>query len=191
MTTAIPIDSDLMLRVKEGEIECFEYLLERHRTPLVHFLYRMVHNHGVAEELAQEVFLRVYCSRANYKPSAKFTTWLYRIATNLALNWLRDKRHERMQESLDAVTLLGFRRQMADTTPNVHTSMLKREYLLEIQQAIGLLPDRQKAAVLMHKYEEMDYWQIAEAMGCSMTTVKALLFRAYTTLRTRLAHVAA
>ncbi len=190
MTPAIQIDSDLMLRVKDGEIECFEFLLERHRTPLVHFLYRMVHNHAVAEELAQEVFLRVYCSRASYKPSAKFTTWLYRIATNLALNWLRDKRHERMQESLDAVTLLGFRRQMADRTPSVHSSLLKREYMEEIQQAVAALPDRQRAAVLMHKYDEMDYWQIAEAMGCSMTTVKALLFRAYTTLRTRLAHVA-
>ena len=191
MTPAIEIDSDLMLRVKDGDLQCFENLLERHRTPLVHFLYRMVHNHAVAEELAQEVFLRVYCSRENYKPSAKFTTWLYRIATNLALNWLRDKRRERMEESLDAVTLLGFRRQISDTAPDVHKNMLKREYLDEIKQAIFSLPDRQKAAVLMHKYEEMDYWQIAESMGCSMTTVKALLFRAYTTLRTRLAHIAA
>ncbi len=191
MTPAIEMDSDLMLRVKGGDIQCFENLLERHRTPLVHFLYRMVHNHAVAEELAQEVFLRVYCSRENYKPSAKFTTWLYRIATNLALNWLRDKKHERMQESLDAVTLLGLRRQMADRTPTVHQNMLKREYMEEIKQAIYTLPDRQKAAVLMHKYEELDYWQIADAMGCSMTTVKALLFRAYTTLRMRLAHVAA
>ena len=191
MTPAIEMDSDLMLRVKGGDIQCFENLLERHRTPLVHFLYRMVHNHAVAEELAQEVFLRVYCSRENYKPSAKFTTWLYRIATNLALNWLRDKKHERMQESLDAVTLMGLRRQMADRTPSVHQNMLKREYMEEIKQAIYTLPDRQKAAVLMHKYEELDYWQIADAMGCSMTTVKALLFRAYTTLRMRLAHVAA
>ena len=137
MTPAIEMDSDLMLRVKGGDIRCFENLLERHRTPLVHFLYRMVHNHAVAEELAQEVFLRVYCSRENYKPSAKFTTWLYRIATNLALNWLRDKKHERMQESLDAVTLLGLRRQMADRTPSVHQNMLKREYMEEIKQAIG------------------------------------------------------
>lgn len=96
-----------------------------------------------------------------------------------------------MEESLDAVTLLGFRRQISDTTPDVHKNMLKREYMDEIKQAIFGLPDRQKAAVLMHKYEEMDYWQIAESMGCSMTTVKALLFRAYTTLRTRLAHIAA
>ena len=80
---------------------------------------------------------------------------------------------------------------MADRTPTVHQNMLKREYMEEIKQAIYTLPDRQKAAVLMHKYEELDYWQIADAMGCSMTTVKALLFRAYTTLRMRLAHVAA
>src|ERR1700704_5677827 len=94
-------DAELMLRVREGCIDSFTLLLERHRNPVIHFLYRMVLNQGVAEELAQEVFLRVYRSRSTYEPTAKFTTWLFRIATHLALNALRDGKNERSQERLD------------------------------------------------------------------------------------------
>ena len=82
-------DAELMLRVKEGDEASFTLLLEKHRNSVVNFLYRMVQNQAVAEELAQEVFLRVYRSRSTYEPTAKFTTWLFRIATHLALNALR------------------------------------------------------------------------------------------------------
>src|SRR5579885_379390 len=98
---ALDYDAELMLRVKEGDGASFGLLLEKHRSAVIHFLYRMVQNHAVAEELAQEVFLRVYRSRSSYEPTAKFTTWLFRIATHLALNSLRDHRNERAQESLD------------------------------------------------------------------------------------------
>src|SRR5271169_5115990 len=95
-------DVQLMLDVKAGDEASFELLLQRYRTPLVNFLYRMVRNREQAEDLAQEVFLRVYRAREDYVPSAKFTTWLFRIATNLALNNVRDTRHQRMEVSLDA-----------------------------------------------------------------------------------------
>src|SRR5437899_6900684 len=98
---ALDLDAELMLRVKEGDGASFGVLLEKHRLSVVHFLYRMTQNHAVAEELAQEVFLRVYRSRSTYEPTAKFTTWLFRIATHLALNALRDGRNERSQERLD------------------------------------------------------------------------------------------
>src|SRR5215468_7929721 len=98
LVATLDYDAELMLRVKEGDGASFGVLLEKHRSPVVHFLYRMVQNHAVAEELAQEVFLRVYRSRASYEPTAKFTTWLFRIATHLALNSIRDGRHERSQE---------------------------------------------------------------------------------------------
>ena len=94
-------DAELMLRVREGDTQSFAVLLEKYRGPVIHFLQRMILNQAVAEELAQEVFLRVYRSRANYEPTAKFTTWLFRIASHLALNHIRDGRHERNQESLD------------------------------------------------------------------------------------------
>src|SRR5678810_702871 len=108
---ALDYDAELMLRVKDGDGASFGVLLEKHRSSVVHFLYRMVQNSAVAEELAQEVFLRVYRSRATYEPTAKFTTWLFRIATHLALNALRDGKNERLQDSLDEEMLDGMERQ--------------------------------------------------------------------------------
>lgn len=183
-------DAELMLRVREGDAESFTLLLERHRSPVIHFLYRMVQNQSVAEELAQEVFLRVYRSRANYEPTAKFTTWLFRIASHLALNWIRDRRHERGQESLDQETQDGMVRQVSCHSASAEQRLVRESKFEEIRRAIQGLPEKQKAAVLMHKYEEMEYSQIAAVLECSESAVKSLLFRAYETLRARLAHMA-
>ena len=187
---ALDFDTELMLRVKEGDGASFGTLLEKHRSSVVHFLFRMVQNHAVAEELAQEVFLRVYRSRGTYEPTAKFTTWLFRIATHLALNALRDGKNERLQERLDDDTSELPVRQVSDRRPSVEQSMLYQAKMEEIRRAITALPDKQRAAVLMHKYEEMEYSQIAKVLSCSESAVKSLLFRAYETLRARLAHMA-
>jgi len=183
-------DAQLMLRVREGDTQSFALLLEKYRGPVIHFLYRMISNQAVAEELAQEVFLRVYRSRANYEPTAKFTTWLFRIASHLALNHIRDGRRERNQESLDEEISEGMGRQVASRGPTVEQSLVRESKFVEIRQAIQNLPAKQRAAVLMHKYEEMEYSQIAAALECSESAVKSLLFRAYEGLRTKLAHMA-
>jgi RNA polymerase sigma-70 factor (ECF subfamily) len=187
---ALDLDTELMVRVKEGDGASFGVLLEKHRSPVVHFLYRMVQNHAVAEELAQEVFLRVYRSRSTYEPTAKFTTWLFRIATHLALNALRDGKNERLQERLDDDTGDMPVRQVSDHRPSVEQRMVYQAKLDEVRRAIAALPEKQRAAVLMHKYEEMEYTQIARVLSCSESAVKSLLFRAYETLRARLAHMA-
>lgn len=185
------LDAQLMLSVKAGDEACFEQLTARHRRRLIHWLFRMVQDRAVAEELAQEVFLRVYLSRANYEPTARFTTWLYRIANNRALNWIRDHANENQRESLDSTPLRGLRRQFADHAANIAEHMVERESESEFQRlvrsAVHSLPERQRSAVLMHKYEGMDYVQIAEALNCNVSTVKSVLWRAYTTLRVRLA----
>ncbi|MGA2326081.1 MAG: sigma-70 family RNA polymerase sigma factor [Bryobacteraceae bacterium] len=183
-------DAQLMLRVKEGDAASFALLLERHRAAAIHFLYRMVQNQAVAEELAQEAFLRVYRARASYEPTAKFTTWLFRIATHLALNSLRDRRSQKVHESLDEVAEEAASRQIADRRPTIEQALLDRARLEDVRRAIAALPDKQRAAVLMHKYEEMEYSQIARVLNCSEGAVKSLLFRAYETLRARLAHLA-
>jgi RNA polymerase sigma-70 factor, ECF subfamily len=183
-------DVELMLRVRDGDGASFGVLLEKHRSPVVHFLYRMVLNQAVAEELAQEVFLRVYRSRASYEPTAKFTTWLFRIATHLALNSLRDGKHERLEERLDDTSGDLPMRQLADRQPSVEQVLVYRTRLDEVRRAVAALPEKQRAAVLMHKYREMEYSQIAGVLGCSESAVKSLLFRAYETLRARLAHMA-
>ncbi len=182
-------DAELMLRVRDGCSVSFQLLLERHRGPVIHFLYRMVQNQAVAEELAQDVFLRVYRSRSTYEPSAKFTTWLFRIATHRALNHLRDGRHEKGQQSLDDEVGDGMARQVVDRGHSVEQKLVKDVRLQEVRNAIELLPAKQKAAVLMHKYQELDYSQIADALECSESAVKSLLFRAYESLRARLAHL--
>jgi RNA polymerase sigma-70 factor (ECF subfamily) len=183
-TRQLPLDRDaeLMLRVRDGDQRSFELLLEKHRGPMIHFLRRMVQNEAVAEELSQEVFLRVYKSRGNYEPSAKFTTWLFRIGTHLALNSIRDGRNQKSQTSLDY--------ELPDRRRTVEQELLYQARLGEVRQAIYSLPAKQRAAVMMHKYQELEYAQIASAIGCSESAVKSLLFRAYEALRVRLAHMA-
>lgn len=187
---AVEPDAELMLRVRAGDAAGFSELLVRHRNPVVHFMYRMVQNQAIAEELAQEVFLRVYRSRESYEPTAKFTTWLFRIATHLALNHLRDHKGERYKASLDQPTEDGLLREVPDGSLTAEQTMMRYARLAEVRQAVQMLPDKQRAAVIMHKYQEMDYTQIATALGCSESALKSLLFRAYETLRRKLAHLA-
>ena len=183
------LDTRLMLGVKRGEDLCMDLLLNRHRRPVIQFLYRMVRNRAIAEELAQNVFLRVYRSRTSYEPTAKFTSWLFRIATRVALNSLRDRRHEASELSLSASPEREMERQIPDRRPTVDQLLIRDAKLEEIRRAIAELPGRQRAAVIMHKYEELEYGQIAVALNCSPQTVKSLLFRAYCSLRVRLAHM--
>jgi len=187
---ALERDAQLMLQVRQGDETSFALLLERHRGPVIHFLYRMVQNQAVSEELAQEVFLRVYRSRETYEPTAKFTTWLFRIATHLALNRLRDFKKEKGQTSLDEELIEGVERQVADRRPSVEQVLVYEVKLREVRAAVETLPEKQRAAVLMHKYQGMEYSQIARALRCSESAVKSLLFRAYESLRGKLAHLA-
>ena len=182
-------DAEIMLRVKAGDEPAFEYLVQKYRRPMVSFMYRMSHNAAAAEDLAQEVFLRVYRSRSGYEASAKFTTWLYRIATNLAVNHARDTRHERPenQVSLDEPDEeTGTTMDVADSSLNVEQEILRRERMAAIRAKVQGLPERQRLAVIMHKYQQMDYKQIAEVLKKSESATKSLLFRAYETLREQL-----
>ena len=185
---APPIDRDaeLMLQVGQGDAASFNVLLQRHRPAVVHFLYLRVRNIAVAEELAQDVFLRVYRARRSYEPKAKFRTWLFRIATNLALNAVRDSRkdawHKRLSEGETARRTL----QISDGRPTAEERMLHRTKFADVRQAIAELPRQQRSAVTMQRYQEMDYAEIAQALGCSEPAVKSLLFRAHEALRRRL-----
>jgi RNA polymerase sigma-70 factor (ECF subfamily) len=182
-------DAEIMLRVSEGDDQGFNYLIEKYRKPIIHFMFRMVHNQAVAEELAQEVFLRVYRSRQTYRAEARFTTWLYRIATNLGVNHARDTKHERAAQNVyldqpDPET--GTTPDVADSTPSVEHDLVRDERMRAIRQHVMALPERQRMAVLMHKYQGMDYKQIGEVLKLSESATKSLLFRAYQTLRERL-----
>jgi RNA polymerase sigma-70 factor (ECF subfamily) len=187
---ALEADNQLMLRVRDGDDESFAVLLQRFRVPVWQFLHRMVHDQAVAEELAQEVFLRVYRSRATYEPSAKFTTWLYRIATHLALNHLRDSKHDRLHVRADSAEEDRAPVQLVSPEASAEQKMLAEDRSRRIRQAIDSLPEKQRLAVILHKYQELDYKQIAELLESSESSVKSLLFRAYETLRARLMDLA-
>jgi RNA polymerase sigma-70 factor (ECF subfamily) len=182
-------DADVMLQVKAGDDSAFEYLVQKYRRAMVSFMFRMAHNSAAAEDLAQEVFLRVYRSRQSYEASAKFTTWLYRIATNLAVNHARDTRHERPENvvSLDEKDEeTGQSMDVPDKSLTAEEKIVRRERMSAIRQRVHALPERQRVAVLMHKYQQMDYKQISEVLKLSESATKSLLFRAYETLREQL-----
>jgi len=183
-------DVQLMLDVKAGDDASFDFLLVKYRSPLVNFLYRMVRDTATAEDLAQEVFLRVYRARKQYTPSAKFTTWLFRIATNVALNSVRDNRYQKMEVSLDAPVSDeedSAPRELPARELRIDQHLLEQDRVAIIQRAIASLPEKQRAAVLLHKYEEMDYAEIAKILNCTEAALKSLLFRAYESLRVQLA----
>jgi RNA polymerase sigma-70 factor, ECF subfamily len=188
---AVEMDAQLMCRVREGDVHSYTVLLDQHRKPLIRFLHRIVQNENVAEDLAQEVFLRVYRSRATYEPTAKFTTWLFRIATHVAINWLRDKRNERNRETLDLENGDRTHPELPDRNPTAEECLLESVKAQEIRDAIEALPENQRAAVILHKYHELAYSGIARVLNCSEGAVKSLLFRAYERLRSQLVHFSA
>ncbi len=182
-------DSLLMLRVREGDAPSFETLLRKHRLSVVNHLFRMIHNRAIAEELAQDVFIRVYRSRERYEPSAKFTTWLFRITANVALNWRRDTRRQTAELHVDQLSTLVRTFEFRDDSPRMDEMMIRQIQTNEVRAAVELLPGKQATAVLLHKYEAMDYAQIAAVLNCSVPALKSLLFRAYESLRRQLAHL--
>jgi RNA polymerase sigma-70 factor, ECF subfamily len=137
----------------------------------------------------------VYRAHGQYLPTAKFTTWMFRIATNLALNALRDGRYRQQEISIDRSALDhsadGESEQpaleIADRQPSIELELIRRDRAEQIRRAVEALPEKQRAAVLLHKYQEMDYDEIAGVLGCSESALKSLLFRAYETLRVELA----
>ena len=182
-------DAAIMLRVASGDESSFNFLVQKYHRAMIHFLFRMVRNQAIAEEMAQEVFLRVYRSRESYRAEAKFTTWLYRIATNLAVNHARDTKHERSAQTiyLDAPDEeTGTTPDVADDETSVEQKLMRDERMAAIRKHVMALPDRQRMAVLMHKYQAMDYRQIGDVLKLSESATKSLLFRAYQTLRDKL-----
>lgn len=180
-------DAELMWRFQSGEMAAYEDLVGRYTLRLHRFLQRLVLNTAVAEELTQDTFLRVFLARDRYQATATFSTWIYRIATNLALNWIRDSRHARQTASLETLTISGIRLQIAAIARTAEQDLLDQAERDRIRAAIAALPERQRIAVILHKYEGLDYEAIARTLGCSVPALKSLLCRAYAVLRERLA----
>lgn len=186
MASATDLDTELMIAVQRDDAASFGVLLNRNRGMVIQYLSRMVQNRAIAEELAQDVFIRVYRSRSSWVPTARFSTWLYRIMTNVALNHFRDEKRSQNNVSLDVQDTQHVRREVLDHSPLVEDRLVNEVVASQVRRAIRSLPPKQRAAVIMHKYQDLDYAEIAKVLGCTPSAVKALMFRAYETLRLRL-----
>jgi RNA polymerase sigma-70 factor, ECF subfamily len=183
-------DVRLMLQVKDDVPAAFEALIQRYQDRLVGLLYHLVGNREEAEDLTQETFLRVYKSRKGYRPRAKFSTWLYTIANNLAFNLIRRKTlgsstlAEKRQASFQDVSPVTHQQQSRESTAS--SQVRKIELSEVVQDALKILSEDQRLAVLLSKFEDMSYAEIGEVMNRSPAAIKSLLARARNELREQL-----
>ena len=179
---------DLMARVAKGDDEAFEILVNRHQTSVLNLIYRFIGDRTQAKELAQEVFLRVWQTAKSYEPKAKFTTWIYRIATNLCLNELKSARRRKWfqflrpdEDNEDAAEDL-----LPDRSPSAEDLLLAKERSHQISEALQSLPANQRMALVLKRYDDLSYQEIAQILGCSVSAVESLLVRAKRTLQEKL-----
>jgi RNA polymerase sigma-70 factor (ECF subfamily) len=177
-------DIELMLRFQTGDERAFEELVRKHTRGVLNLVYRYLGDAARAEDVAQDIFVKVYRARMKYEPKAKFSTWLYRIAVNHCLNEIRARKS---QPSLTA-PIDDLLEQPAGEHPD---SRLSRDELRRaVKAAIDGLPENQRMAVILARYEDMSYDEIAQTMGMSLEAVKSVLFRAKENLKQALAKYA-
>lgn len=181
-------DVKSMLRFKEGDGSAFEALLDKYHAPIINFIYRFIGDEQESEDLAQEVFLRIYRCASNYTPQAKFSTWIYRIAKNLTLNELRRKKIQKTSslEGMIQTEEGELKKQFSDDKPSSLQELERQDLIDIVRKAIDSLPPNQKTAVILSKYEGLSYEEIAKVIGCSVSAVKSLLSRARDALKKRL-----
>lgn len=180
-------DIRLMEKVRTGDADAFRELVEAHQQRVIGTVARMIGDPNDAEDLSQQVFVRVWKSAPRWEPTAKFTTWLYTILRNLVFNECRRRaRHKTV--SLDAATdSEDHPRQFADgNVKSPDTTMLDAEMQDAIERSIQELPEAQRMAVIMRRYQDVSYEEIAEVLELTVPSVKSLLFRARTDLREKL-----
>jgi len=179
-------DVQLMLKFQEGDEGAFRLLYEKYKIPLLNFIFRYCQNKQVAEELSQEVFIRVYKKASSYRPDAMFSTWIYRIAINICLNELRTSKYryecemksidphqsEKLIEAVDHISKVSAEEKMAT-----------EERLNRLQNALGALPPRHRIALISSVYEQLSYKEIGKRIGCSESAVKSIIHRSKLALR--------
>jgi RNA polymerase sigma-70 factor, ECF subfamily len=179
---------DLMSRVAKEDGEAFEILVTRHQTSVLNLIFRFIGDRTQAKDLAQEVFLRVWQAAKSYKPEAKFTTWIYRIATNLCLNELKSAHHKKWFQFFrsDANDEIRTEEAVPDRSPSPEDLLLSKERSRQITEALQTLPENQRIAIILKRYDDLSYGEIARVLGCSVPAVESLLFRAKGTLQKQL-----
>ena len=183
-----PSSEDLMVKTARGDESAFETLVLRHQTSVLNFIYRFIGDRMQAKDLSQEVFLRVWQAAKSYEVEAKFTTWLYRITTNLCLNELKSARRRRWLRffQLGEETRETVEENFADDSPSAEDLLLAKERSRQITDALQSLPENQRMAIILKRYDDLSYEEIAHVLGCSVPAVESLLVRAKGTLQKKL-----
>jgi RNA polymerase sigma-70 factor (ECF subfamily) len=184
-------DEDLMAAVAKGDRFAFEILVSRHQNRILNTIYRFVGDRTDAEDLAQDVFLRIWLAAGRYKPTAKFTSWAYRITANLCINQLKATRRKKLFQSV--FTHLKTHSQAGEHLKNQGKRIESPEALLlakegkqQIWSAIQSLPAKQRMAVVLKRYEGLSYCEIAQILECSVAAVDSLLVRAKRNLKKKM-----
>ena len=183
-----PSSEDLMARIVKGDAEAFEILVNRHQTTVLNLIYRFIWDKAQAKDLAQEVFIKVWQAAKTYKPEAKFTTWIYRVSTNVCFNELKSARRKKWFQFLR----LGDQHEESiedtfiDGSPSPEDLLLAKEKNRQISDALQSLPDNQRMALVLRRYDNLSYTEIAQIIGCSVSAVESLLVRAKRTLQKKL-----
>ena len=185
------IDRELIQKIAAKDHSAFKALVDRHQVLVINTCYNLLGNRQDAEDVAQEVFFQVYKSAKNFRLEAKLSTWLYRIAVNRSLNFVRDNKRSRWLKSLTSL-LEDDREQVtelpASDSDRPDVALEKKERNAKIQKAIDSLSERQRTAFVLHKYEGLSYGEIAEIMQRSLSSVESLIHRAKSNLQKKLFH---
>jgi RNA polymerase sigma-70 factor (ECF subfamily) len=183
-----PPSEELMTRVAKGDEDAFETLVNRHQISILNFTCRFVGNRAQAKDLAQEVFLRVWQSAKSYEPKAKFTTWIYRVTANLCLNELKSSRLRKWFSfhRSDEGNEKSVEETYSNGSPSAEDILLAKERSRQISAALKGLPENQRMALVLKRYDDLSYEEIARIMGCSVSAVESLLVRAKRTLQEKL-----
>ena len=177
-----------MAKIAEGDQDAFEILVARHQTSILNLIYRYVGDRTQANDLSQEVFLRVWQAAGNYRPEAKFTTWIYRITVNLCFNELKSARRKRWFQfpRSDADHVSQAEEDFPNRSPSPEDLLLTKERGRQISDALQSLPDNQRLALVLKRYDDLSYQEIAQIIGCSVSAVESLLVRAKRNLQEKL-----
>jgi len=176
-------DAALMVAFQKGAEDAFEQLLDKYHRPIVNFIYKIVNNRGEAEELAQDVFLRVYRARDRYEPRARFAAWIYRIATNVSFKAANRARRLQFWSPNPRDGALTVREAFPDYRPSAEARLVEAERGEAVRRAIRGLPKKEKLAIILRRYEGLSYKEIAEVMNCTEAAVKTYLHRGKLHLR--------
>ena len=184
-------DSDitLMLELQNGSRTAFERLIHRHQEAVLNLAFRILGDRDEAEDLTQDIFFKVYRARESYRPEARFTTWLYRIASNACLNAVRARKNRRSRflEELGADNGREGAEPMSDPKAAMPpTTLIQNETAWVLREIVEGLPDAQRLAIWLNKYQGLSYDEVAESMNLSVMAVKSLLFRARECIKDRL-----